>query len=78
MGSRHTESAAAKFKKRTWTGAEELEALRTGVEDGRLAGVDDGLDGVVTGAVKVGTVLAVLQELVVLDGELHVLKENKT
>ena len=58
---------------KTWAGSEELEALGTGVEDGGLAGVDDGLDGVVARAVEVGPVLAVLQELVVLDGKLHVL-----
>ena len=53
----------------TRAGAEELEALRAGVEDGGLAGVDDGVDGVVARAVEVGPVLAVLEELVVLDGE---------
>ena len=53
----------------TRAGAEELEALWAGVEDGGLAGVDDGVDGVVARAVEVGPVLAVLEELVVLDGE---------
>ena len=53
----------------TRAGAEELEALWAGVEDCGLAGVDDGVDGVVARAVEVGTVLAVLEELVVLDGE---------
>ena len=65
----HLDNTACAIIHLTRAGAKELEALWAGVEDGGLAGVDDGVDGVVARAVEVGPVLAVLQELVVLDGE---------
>jgi len=53
--------------------AEDLQRLRGRVEDASPTLVDDGADGVELGAVEVSVVLAVLQELVVLDAPFHVL-----